>query len=99
MRHPFGGETFQRYVGGKMKIGWFESCVEWKVGEGENIRFWEDGWLGDQFLVNLYPRWYLNSYQRLKVIGDMGEWVEGVWCWKLSWRREWFVWRGSWWIL
>lgn len=23
---------------------------------------------------------------------DMGEWREGVWVWKLSWRRSLFVW-------
>ena len=33
-----------------------------------------------------------DGQKNLDVVARMGSWVEGVWRWKLSWMREWFVW-------
>lgn len=33
-----------------------------------------------------------DGQKNLEVVARMGSWVEGVWRWKLSWMREWFVW-------
>lgn len=38
----------------------------------KKIRFWEDTWLGDQSLVSIFPRLYLNSNQKGEIIKNMG---------------------------
>lgn len=34
------------------------SCFQWKIGNGELIKFWEDSWHISGPLMNLYPRLY-----------------------------------------
>ena len=47
----------------------------------------EENWF-DKFI-----EWKVSDGQKnLDVVARMGSWVEGVWRWKLSWMREWFVW-------
>ncbi|KAH1195638.1 L10-interacting MYB domain-containing protein [Glycine max] len=68
-----------------------QSAIEWKVGCGDEVRFWEDCWLTDQESLRAkYPRLYQISCQQQQVIQDMGGHSENDWEWKLEWRRHLF---------
>ena len=42
----------------------FKKGIQWRVGSGDRIKFWEDEWLdGEASLVTKYPRLYLISCQ------------------------------------
>ena len=55
----------------KRKIEGVEGC------DSKNIGFWEDRWVGDMPLQNLFARIFTNSKQKGEVIGNMGEWRDG----------------------
>ncbi|KAL5155750.1 L10-interacting MYB domain-containing protein [Glycine soja] len=68
-----------------------QSAIEWKVGCGDEVRFWEDCWLTDQESLRAkYPRLYQISCQQQQVIQDMRGHSENDWEWKLEWRRHLF---------
>jgi len=74
----------------------FVSRINWKLGDGNRIRSWEDRWISDGPLKEKFPRLYLISLCKDKVISEVGEWAniagsETCTC-NLSWRRELFVW-------
>lgn len=75
--------NLKRVCGGldQSKTKWFEKGMEWKLGDGDHIKFWVDEWLGEHCLAYLYPRLFLNSLKKSELECDMGRW-----------RREWFVW-------
>ena len=76
--------------------GLFQSAIDWKVGCGDKIRFWEDCWLMEQEPLRAkYPRLYNISCQQQKLIQDMGCHSANVWEWKLEWRRHLFEWRSQ----
>ena len=56
--------------------------MAWTVGRGEKVKFWSDVWVGEQPLVNQFPRIFLNSTQKDDLVIHMGEWVEREWRWK-----------------
>jgi len=62
--------------------GWernFENAFKWKIGNGEEISFWEDCWAGSRALKNIYPRLFsLTSCKATKVV-ELGIWTNGVW--------------------
>jgi hypothetical protein len=58
--------------------------VRWVVGNGENIRFWEDQWLGNTSLAILFWPLYVINEQHGKTIRDI--WDGEVL--KLSFRRN-----------
>lgn len=45
---------------------------------------------GNCNLQGKYPQLYLISKQQNSPINSMGDYVEGRWEWKLSWRRDFF---------
>ena len=47
--------------------------MAWKVGRGEKVKFWSDVWVGEQPLVNQFPRIFLNSTQKDDLVIHMGE--------------------------
>jgi len=53
------------------RVYWVEGC------DSKNIGFWEDRWVGDMPLQNLFARIFTNSKQKGEVIGNMGEWRDG----------------------
>lgn len=70
----------------------FEECVRLKVGDGGNSLFWHDRWSRENGpLKQQFSRLFAISDQKLCTIREMGEWVEGIWRWRLSWRRNLFV--------
>ena len=42
------------------------------VGMENKFRFWEDAWVEGECLANKFPRLYLLSEQKKKVISEMG---------------------------
>ncbi|RZB91195.1 Vacuolar protein sorting-associated protein 54, chloroplastic [Glycine soja] len=63
----------------------------WKVGGGEKIKFWKDKWLGEDYkLEQQYNQLFLISDQQNSTISNMGNFLQGNWCWDLKWRRNLF---------
>jgi len=63
---------------------WFDKCFEWVVGERERVKFWEDKWVGEETLAYRFPRLYLISECKDRVIGEVEHWEENVWTWDLT---------------
>lgn len=58
---------------------------------GSNISLRNDLWLQDNCNIQRkYPQLYVISKQQNFLINSMGEFVDGRWEWKLSWRRDFF---------
>ena len=75
--------------------GWFQEALVGKVGSGDIIRFWEDAWVGNSKIVNLYPRLYSLSKDQRKKVGEVEVWEDLGWQWRLRWRRVRFVWEST----
>ena len=71
---------------------WFNKQVSWKVGNGKDVRFWDDPWLGGVSLKQKYPRLHLISEDKEKRIHQVGLWEDSTWKWNLRWRRVFFEW-------
>ncbi|KAJ9538060.1 hypothetical protein OSB04_030793 [Centaurea solstitialis] len=66
----------------------FSGSFRKRIGNGGGTCLWEDKWLGERVLREEFPR-----LSRLEVKGnckivERGEWVDGKWEWRWSWRRE-----------
>ncbi|GKV49125.1 hypothetical protein SLEP1_g55890 [Rubroshorea leprosula] len=73
-------------IGGS-NIGWLEKGFELDVGEGKEMLFWKENWVGIGELANLFPRLFLLSTGKENVISQMGKWKNGEWTWDLKWRH------------
>jgi len=71
---------------------WFDNSVQWVVGEGKIVKFWEDKWVGEETLKARFPRLYLISECKDRVIGEVDHWEDNIWLWDLTWRRSRFDW-------
>ncbi|GAU47706.1 hypothetical protein TSUD_177110 [Trifolium subterraneum] len=76
-------------------VDWTQDIFSKKLGCGGSTSFWLDRWVGIVPLCVSFPRLYNLSLQPALKIKDMGEWVNEIWCWKLKWRRSFFVWEES----
>lgn len=75
-----------------MSPSWFSDAVARKVGDGSQILFWLDSWLGDTRLKDVFPRLYQVSLDQKATISGFGEWSSVGWHWCWRWRRSLFVW-------
>ena len=78
--------------------GWrgsFEDCFKWEVGNGKDILFWEDNWLGYGSLKNRFPRLFSIFVNKEVSLSECGTWDNNVWAWRLNWRKGNFVWEES----
>jgi len=76
--------------------GWgksFEDEIEWKVGDGRDISFWEDGWLGCDVLKRVFPRLFSLCLAKNAKVAELESWCNGEWVWNLVWRRPCFEWK------
>jgi len=71
---------------------WFEEIIEWKLGKGDLINFWNDKWIGEVPLKEKFPRLYANSINKEATIREIGCWNNESWEWNLAWRMELFDW-------
>ncbi|KAL5180835.1 putative ribonuclease H protein [Glycine soja] len=74
--------------------GIFKDNLAWKVGSGENIKFWTDNWLGEQHtLQQKYNQLFLISRQQKDHISQMGHFNHNNWRWDMRWRKiPWVKW-------
>ena len=59
--------------------GWFHKALVWKVRSGDSIRLWEDPWVDNNNLKDLYPRLYSLSLNQGMTVGETGFWDECGW--------------------
>ena len=65
--------------------------IEWRVGCGDKIKFWEDTWTADDRpLMVKYASLYQISNQQQQTISLMGSHNDEGWEWNFSWRRNLF---------
>ena len=76
-------------------VGWFQAIIEWKVGVGDKVRFWEDAWVSSNNFKTMFLRLYSISSNQRKKVGEIGEWAESIWQWRLRWRRDMFEWENA----
>ena len=50
---------------------WFQKSVVWKVGDGGNVKFWEDAWVTNNNLKSLYPRLFSLSMDQGMKVGEV----------------------------
>jgi len=67
-----------------------EDKVEWVMGDGKEIRFWEDKWVDNETLMHKYPRLYSVAVNCGSTLVHAGRSNNGRWEWKLGWRRNFF---------
>ena len=70
-------------------------CCEWRVGNGKDILFWKDVWVGNEDLKSKFPRLYSLCGNKEGNLESCGEWVNDSWEWKLVWRIGLFDWENS----
>jgi len=70
----------------------FEECVQWDVGDGKKVLFWEDGWVGSEVQKSRFPWLFSLSSNKDAYLESFGCWVNGSWTWDLVWRRGLFDW-------
>ncbi len=57
---------------------WFQKSVVWKVGDGGNVKFWEDAWVTNNNLKSLYPRLFFSFYGS-RYEGGRGRYMGELW--------------------
>ncbi|KAL5124483.1 hypothetical protein HKD37_02G004862 [Glycine soja] len=63
----------------------------WKVGCGDQIKFWQDSWLSEGCnLQQKYNQLFMISRQQNLSIYNMGKFSHNLWSWDLKWRRRLF---------
>jgi hypothetical protein len=67
---------------------WFEKGVVRKVGEGNEVLFWKELWVGTELLKNSFHKLFHLSVQKNCLINEMGVWREDSWVWEFRWRRR-----------
>ena len=66
----------------------FASSCRGVVGDGRDIMFWTDRWVGDQRLCDRFSRLFHLDRTKEGSVFDKGSWVNGEWCWNWDWGRN-----------
>ena len=74
-------------LGNALTAHMISSCIRRKVGNGEDTLFWQDIWIGDKPLKNMFPRIFRLSPNQLGTISAMGFWDGAEWKWTIGWKR------------
>jgi hypothetical protein len=75
-----------------LNTNWFRDALVRCVRNGALTLFWDNLWIGNIPLKERFPRIYSISNQQLGTIFSMGSWVDGLWRWDFTWRRNFFDW-------
>ncbi|KAL9681628.1 hypothetical protein QQ045_013414 [Rhodiola kirilowii] len=70
----------------------FREGLKLRLGRGNEIKFWDDVWAGVSSFKDQYPRLHILAENPQAVVGEMGVWENGVWLWKLRFRRALYQW-------
>ncbi|GAU32122.1 hypothetical protein TSUD_218730 [Trifolium subterraneum] len=72
-------------LGGAEEGNWFGNNVCSMLGDGNDIAFWKEKWLGTTPLCDQFPTMFLKTMHPDGVISSMGFWERDKWIWKLEW--------------
>jgi len=75
--------------------GWgrnFEDAIKWRSGTGKEIVFWEDNWVGNGALKEVFTRLFSLSLSKESKVAEFGAWNNGQWAWTFAGRRSLFEW-------
>jgi hypothetical protein len=75
--------------------GWFWGGINKKIKNGLDTSFWEDSWLGNSSLKDLYCRPYYVVLNKFSSVGEIALRRGSNWEWGFVWRRELFEWEMS----
>jgi len=64
---------------------WFPNNIKCNLGNGLEIDFWKDKWLGNEPFCSLFPSLYLSRPAEFSMVADNGIWQNTSWRWNLSW--------------
>jgi hypothetical protein len=76
------------YLGGLEDGGWFGSNICSTLGDGKDLSFWRDKWLGTVSLFSLFPTLYTKSDRKDGTISEMGLSSSNNWSWALEWTAD-----------
>lgn len=68
-----------------------ENCV-CCIGQGNNVRFWQDPWVETTPLFTKFPRMFALATNKNAKVSEMGVFINGSWEWDLGLRRRLFDW-------
>lgn len=68
-------------------VNWFEGGVQKKMHMGDATKFWMEDWTGKGMFREKFYRLYNLSRGKQNCVSECGEWSQGMWQWKFSWRR------------
>ncbi|GKB63320.1 reverse transcriptase domain, reverse transcriptase zinc-binding domain protein [Tanacetum coccineum] len=66
----------------------FMSSFEGVVGNGRDVGFWLDKWVGDLRLCDRFPRLYHLDRRKEGRVVDKGKWVNNEWVWEWEWVKS-----------
>ncbi|MCI05958.1 ribonuclease H protein, partial [Trifolium medium] len=75
-------------IGNDKNDGWFQSNVSNVLGNGVNLSFWHDKWLGTEAMKFVYPELFTLALYPNGSIADMGFWLNERWVWNFVWSEE-----------
>jgi hypothetical protein len=78
-------------IGTNLNNNWFAQNVVKKLGNGTLTSFWEDTWVGNLPLKDLFPRLFSISTQKEATVAELYANNENG-HWNFTWRRSFFVW-------
>lgn len=86
------GSVWWRNIAGLRSEGWFFNNVSHLLGDGTNVLFWTDIWLGELSLRDRFSRLYELSLFKGESVATMKAlgWDEAGEAWK--WKRRLFAW-------
>ncbi|GMI89291.1 hypothetical protein HRI_002598400 [Hibiscus trionum] len=73
----------------------FSRNIHFSVGNGKRIKFWSETWIGNTPLKELFPRMYALAVNKSGVIAEFGHFEDGIWLWKIEFRRRTFDWENE----
>jgi hypothetical protein len=72
-------------LGGENEGGWFGHNIGCTLGNGTEIGFWRDTWLGPEPLCIRFAELFDKSLHKDHTIAMMGYWENEVWKWNFEW--------------
>ncbi|XP_038704713.1 uncharacterized protein LOC120000656 [Tripterygium wilfordii] len=70
----------------------FQEGIGFGIGNGSGIKFWQDRWVANRPLCEIFERLFRISLQKACKIEEMGYWSNNRWQWSFLWRRPLYRW-------
>ncbi|KAK2399592.1 hypothetical protein QL285_049393 [Trifolium repens] len=72
-------------IRGENDGGWFDANISSVLGNGKELGFWKEKWIGTATLKFLYPDLYNKSSLQNGTVSMMGSMVHNAWEWSFDW--------------